>query len=129
MSLTVTSLIAGCMALIVIPLSLQVSIRRAATNTTFGDGNDSTLRRRIRAHGNFSEYVALALVVLGLVEWNGAPTSVVWSLGIALLVSRVLHLVGMLYVEGPALRAPGMILQHLAFGVSGVWLIMHFLER
>ena len=55
-------------------LSFQVSLRRAKLNVTHGDANDETLRRRVRAHGNFVEYAPLAVVVLGLMEI--APTSI-----------------------------------------------------
>ena len=39
--------------------SVQTSLRRAKLNTAFGDAGDETLRRRIRAHGNFIEYAPL----------------------------------------------------------------------
>lgn len=53
-SLPITSTIAACLAIIMFPLTLQISMRRKSIgNVVFGDGNDDVLRRRIRAFGNF----------------------------------------------------------------------------
>jgi uncharacterized membrane protein YecN with MAPEG domain len=123
MMLTVTSLLAGIFALMMVPLSLQVSMRRFKLQAAAGDGGDETLRRRIRAHGNFIEYAPMALVVVGLVEYNGAPPAWVGGLAAAFVASRVLHALGMLYMTGPALRAAGMIVQHAGFVLAGVWLL------
>ena len=128
MSLQVTSLIAGLFALMVVPLSFLITIRRFKVRTVFGDAGDKILRRRIRALGNFTEYVPLALIVLGLVEGQGAPSLLVWSLGIAFLASRIAHAVGMLYSTTPPLRAIGMLVQHTAFIISGVWLVFSVLK-
>jgi uncharacterized protein len=128
MSLHVTLLIAGLFALMMVPLSLQISIRRLKVRTVFGDDGDKTLRRRIRAHGNFIEYAPMALIVLGLVEVQSESSLFVWTLGIAFLFSRVIHAIGMLYTSTPALRAIGMTVQHIAFLISGVWLILGFIK-
>ena len=128
MSLHVTSLIAGLFALMMVPLSFQITIRRFKVRTVFGDAGDETLRRRIRAHGNFIEYAPTALLLLGLVEGQGAPSLLVWPLGIAFLVSRAVHAIGMLYTSTPTLRAVGMVVQHTAFLISGAWLIAGFIK-
>ena len=63
MPLPITALPAGVFALLMVPLSLQVSMRRAQLGgMAFGDGGDDVLRRRIRAHGNFIEYVPTAVI-------------------------------------------------------------------
>lgn len=127
-TLHVTLLIAGIFALMMVPLSLQISIRRLKVRAVFGDDGDKTLRRRIRAHGNFIEYAPTALILLGLVEVQGASSLLVWSLGGAFLFSRVIHAIGMLYTSTPTLRAIGMTVQHIAFLISGVWLIFGFIK-
>jgi uncharacterized membrane protein YecN with MAPEG domain len=109
-----------------VPLSLQVTLRRAKLNTAFGDADDELLRRRIRAHGNFVEYVPISLIALGLVEWNGAPVWLVWALGAAFLGSRVVHAYGMLYTRTTVFRATALIVQHVAFLVAAGWLVHAF---
>lgn len=126
MSFHITSLFAGLMALMIVPLSFQISLRRAKLKTSFGDADDEMLRRRVRAHGNFVEYAPLALIVLGLVEWNAAPPTLVWVLGVAFLAARVMHAFGMLYSAGFAVRAAAMMIQHAAFLCGGAWLLFAF---
>jgi uncharacterized membrane protein YecN with MAPEG domain len=124
-SLPVTSLVAGVMAALMVMLSLSVSLRRRSTSTSFGDGDDRTLRRRIRAHGNFAENAPLALIVLGLVEYGGAASWLVWALGAGFLFSRVVHAAGMLTTSSPAPRAVGMVVTHTCFAIAGIWLVVH----
>ncbi len=120
---TVTAALAAAFAVIMVLLSALTSMRRAALRVTHGDAGDETLRRRIRAHGNFTEYTPLALVLLLLVELAG--TSFAWTaaLAISLFLARLLHAVGMLYMSGPALRAMAMFIQHTAFIFAAAMLI------
>jgi uncharacterized protein len=123
MALEITSLFAGFLTLMMVPLSLSVSLRRAGLHQTFGDADDETLRRRIRAHGNFVEYVPSGLIALALVEWNFAPALFVWLLGMALIGARMLHSYGMLYTRTPTFRATAMVIQHAMFLAAGAWLV------
>jgi uncharacterized protein len=122
-SMVATSLVAGLFALLIVLLSVQVSLRRAKSNTVFGDAGDETLRRRIRAHGNFIEYAPLGVVVLGFVEYRGAAKWLVYSLAAGFVLSRVLHAVGMLFTTTPFVRAVAMLINHASFLVGGAWLI------
>jgi uncharacterized protein len=123
MTLEITTLFAGFLTLMMVPLSLQVSLSRAGVKAVFGDANDETLRRHIRAHGNFVEYVPTGLIALGLVEWSAAPPLFVWALGAALVVARMLHSYGMLYTSTPTFRAAAMLMQHAMFLAAGGWLV------
>lgn len=124
MTFQITSLLAGLFALLMVPLSLQVSMRRVKLGgVDSGDGGDDILRRRIRAHGNFVEYAPTAVIAVGLVEFGGGAKWLVAILAIAFFVSRLLHAVGMLYTSTPTLRAGGMLIQHAAFLASGIWLV------
>lgn len=128
MPLPITSVLAGLFALLMVPLSLQVSIRRIQLQSApAAGGRDETLHRRIRAHGNFIEYVPTAILVVGLVEYAGGGRPFTTCLAVAFLASRLLHAVGMLYSSGPALRGVGMLVQHVAFAASGAWLLLHVL--
>jgi uncharacterized protein len=126
--LPITSIIAGLFALASIPLSLQVSLRRAKLRVSLGEGNDEVLKRRIRAHGNFIENVPLALIAVGLLEIDGAPSVFIAVLAGVFVVSRALHAAGMLYAV-TRLRVAGMALQHTAFAVAGLWLLRQALAQ
>lgn len=131
MSLPITAAIAAYLALIMFPLTLQVSMRRAAlgktmgklNGVTFGDGDDDVLRRRIRAFGNFIEYVPMCLLILALTENAGASPTFVWTIGGLLLFGRGLHALGMLYANTPVPRAIAMFMTYAAFLVPAFWLL------
>lgn len=122
-SMSATCLVAGIFALLIVPLSVQVSLRRAKTNAVFGDAGDEALRRRIRAHGNFIEYAPLAVVVLGLIEYLGGASWLVWSLAAGFVFSRVMHAIGMLFTSTPPVRAIAMLVNHASFLAAGIWLV------
>ena len=124
MSLPVVSILAAVFILVLAALSLSVSMRRIHLGGIFfGDANDDTLRRKIRAHGNFIEYVPSGLIVIGLVELAGASKFQVAALALAFFISRVLHAYGMLYTKTASIGAVGMVIQHAVFIVSGIWLL------
>ncbi len=90
MSLTVTALYAGSLALWFLVLSYRVVGRRRA-GISLGDGGDPGMLRVVRGHANFSEYVPLALIMLAILELGGTPLIVLHVLGLALLAGRLLH--------------------------------------
>ena len=67
-TLPITSLYAAIFGLLLIPITYAVGLRRMKTRTSFLDGGDEILLRRMRSHGNFVEYVPFALVLIGLTE-------------------------------------------------------------
>ena len=124
MSLHATSLLAGLFSVAMVLLSVQISVRRFKTGIAAGDGGeDRTLRRRVRAHGNFIEYAPTALLATGLVEYAAGTTAFVWGLAGVFFLSRLVHALGMLYASSPAARAVAMLVQHAAFLAAGLWLI------
>jgi uncharacterized protein len=121
--LPITSIIAAVAAIALVALSLPVTIRRFQVKSAAGDAGDEVLRRRIRAQGNYIEYVPPALIVLALAELSGAASWLIWSLGLALLAGRLLHALGMLNHSTP-LRGAGMILTYVALIGGAVRLII-----
>ncbi len=91
----VTILYASLLGLLLIVLSFAVSRNRMRAGVSLDDGGDEQLLNAIRAQGNFSEYVPLALLLLLLAEIAGAGSGLLHILGVALLVGRLLHARGM----------------------------------
>lgn len=87
----ITALYALPLCVLYFTLSYRVIGIRKRLRVALGDGGDSALQRAIRAHGNFAEYVPLALIVIALAEINGATPWLVHLLGLALLVGRCSH--------------------------------------
>ena len=87
----VTALYAAILALILLVLSMRVIAVRRRLRVAVGDGGDDGLARRIRAHGNFAEYVPLALILMLAGEFAGAPAWMLHALGVTLIVGRIIH--------------------------------------
>ena len=67
----VTPLYTAAAALVFAVLSFRTLIMRQRRQIGVGHGDDLKLERAIRAHGNFSEYVPLTLLVVFLLEYQG----------------------------------------------------------
>ncbi len=86
-ALSVTALF----VLMSIPMAIAVGVRRARTGILLQHGEDEDLLRLIRAHGNFIEYVPLALLALAGAEVAGAAPWLVAACGSTLLFARPIH--------------------------------------
>jgi len=87
----VTLLYAGLLALMFVVMAWRVVQLRRSSRTSLGDGGHAELQRVVRGHGNFTEYVPLALLLLGLLELGRVSIYVLHALGLVLLVARILH--------------------------------------
>lgn len=92
--MNITALYAAPLALMLVWLSVNVVKARKAAHVALGDGGHPGLLRAIRAHGNFVEYVPMALVLIGLAEAGHAPAILLHVLGCALLAGRIIHAFG-----------------------------------
>ena len=109
MNLPIT-LVTACVAgLMLIWLSVRVIGLRFKGEVVIGDGDSQDLLFRIRTHGNFSEYVPLFLIVLGLVENAGGHATVLMIVAAVFMVARVLHVLGMGPSANLAPRQLGMV--------------------
>lgn len=109
--MTVTPLYAALLGLIFVGLCLQTIRLRRRHRVALGDGNQAQLRRAMRVHANFAEYVPLALLLMFFVERGGGSALRIHFLGIALLAGRLLHAWGVSQVrENLRYRTLGMVL-------------------
>jgi uncharacterized protein len=115
-----TLLFAGLCALLQCALTALVIVRRVQARVNLMDGGDEPLQRRIRAHGNFTETVPMALILIALLEWRGLPSVWLWALGICLLLGRALHAFGLLARGASWARLAGMVLTLAVLSVGGV---------
>ena len=104
----ITGLYAGLLALVGLFLWQGMSGLRMQTRISTGDGGNLALLDRIRRHGNFAEHVPLALILLGILERDGARPLVLHAFGATLVVARILHPLGLRHDRIPhPLRAVG----------------------
>jgi uncharacterized membrane protein YecN with MAPEG domain len=93
LNIETTMLFAAIFGVLHVIFTLRVGGYRFRSRISLGDGGDTELRNRIRAHGNFVEQVPIALLLLLLNDLNGLADSTLMILGSVLLVSRLLHYV------------------------------------
>ncbi|MEM7194365.1 MAG: MAPEG family protein [Pseudomonadota bacterium] len=91
MTLSVTPIYAALMALLFVVLAANVIRLRRAHRVSLGAGKVDALDRAIRAHGNYSEYVPFALLLMAFYEVAGASAVEIHVYGLLLLVGRVAH--------------------------------------
>jgi len=116
-TIPVTLAAAGLLGLMYMGLTFNVVRYRLRTKTMLGDGGNAALNVAIRTHGNFMEYVPIALILLGGIEAAGAPHALVLVLAAALVAGRLLHPFGMTRPAPNVFRAGG------AMGTWGVILV------
>ena len=76
-------------------LMLMVGFARLRNNIPLGEGGSQELLKAIRRHGNLAENAPLFLLVLGLAEMLAGSTTLVLTLGVAFIVVRVAHAIGL----------------------------------
>lgn len=102
-----SAIYAGLLALLIVWLSLNVIKLRRANKVRLGDGGITELQNAIRAQGNATEYIPIALILLVLLELSGAVPWIIHVAGIAIMTGRVLHARGLL-TENLRYRVLGM---------------------
>ena len=94
-TLPLTGFYASLLGLLYIGLSINIIRLRLSAEIGIGTSGNDALAKRVRVHGNFSEYVPLALILLGCYEINGASATMLHSLGGLLLLARLSHAIGL----------------------------------
>ena len=106
LNIETTRLFAAIFGVLHVIFILRVGGYRFRSRISLGDGGDTELRNRIRAHGNFVEQVPIALLLLLLNDLNGLADSTLMILGSVLLVSRLLHYVMIVSCSLPIVLRP-----------------------
>lgn len=104
----ITSLYAALLSLLILALSANVIKIRFKDQVVLGDGGNSKLQRAIRAQGNATEYIPIALILLLVLELSKAHSGLLHLGGIGLLIGRLLHARGLL-TENLRFRVAGMV--------------------
>lgn len=102
-NLTITALYASLLALVFVALSFNIIRLRFKLKVGVGDGGERMLTKAVRIHGNFSEYIPLALILLACYELSGANTVWLHVLGATLLIGRISHAIGLSKSVGTSL--------------------------
>jgi uncharacterized membrane protein YecN with MAPEG domain len=115
----ITALYLAALALVYAALAIHVIWLRGRTVAAFGDGDNPTLRGAIRSHANLAEYVPIIALMVAMLEVSGASPVRVHVLMMGLLLSRLMHPLGM--------QAKPATLQQRIFRTGAIWLTLAIL--
>jgi uncharacterized membrane protein YecN with MAPEG domain len=110
----ITAFYLAVLALVYCALAVHVVLLRIKNRAAFGDANSPELRSTIRAHAHFAEYVPIIALMAAMLEMAGASPLRVHLLMAGLLLSRLMHPLGM--------RAKPLTWQFRIFRTGGMWL-------
>lgn len=115
------ALYAGLNILLLVILGARTAAFRRTSRVGHGDAGNDELRRRIRAHGNASEYIpagAVGLLFLSLL--SAIPALIIHLAGVTLTAGRFLHAYALSTADGPTFgRIVGMLLTFAALLICG----------
>ena len=125
--LTTTGLYAGILALLALYLGSIPGRMRGKLKISVGDGGYPDMVLAMRRHANFVEWVPLTIVLIAMLEINGAPKMAIHGFGAALVVFRICHAIGLqketMNVPTRIIGAGGTAILMLA---ASIWLIVMF---
>ena len=124
---TITLLYAGILGIMSITLSSGPGLLRGKLGVSVGDGGHEDLLVAIRRHGNFTEFVPMAIILMALLEMNGLSNLTIHIFGAILVTARILHATGLkaedISTVGRGLGAGGTALLTV---VMSIWAIVEF---
>jgi hypothetical protein len=107
----ITAFYAGLLGILFFYFSVLVVKGRFSKKISLGDGGDHHFQQVIRAHGNFSEYTPIVLILLFIAEINLSNPLILHLAGTALLSGRFIHAFGLRRHSGTSWqRMTGMLL-------------------
>lgn len=120
-----TAYYASAFALIFVALSFNVIRFRLKSRIPFGDGKDKSMKRAIRVHGNFAEYVPITLIMIYFVETQGQNSALVHGLGSAFLLARISHIYGVSQIkENIVFRVFGLFITGCVLSISALTILL-----
>lgn len=116
-----TALYGALLVPLYIFMSARIIVFRRGNRVAFGDKGHAALEVMIRAHGNFAEYVPFTLVLMALAEINGVAAALLHGVGLALLIGRYTHGLGLCFAANPLRwRTLGMVLTFTALASAAL---------
>jgi uncharacterized membrane protein YecN with MAPEG domain len=123
----ITALYTGILAILIVVLASRVVAVRRSAAVSFGDGGSELLIRRIRVHGNATENIPIGLLIMLVLELNGASAALLHGLGISLTVGRIAHAQGLSGSAGTSVgRFLGTVVSWGAIAVGAVIAIVRY---
>lgn len=123
--MSILPLYAALLTLLFVALSIRTLRLRRRLKIGLGDAGNDRMLRAMRVHSNFAEYVPLALLLVCLVEGQGAHPLLVHGLGLCLLIGRLSHAFGVSQAdENYRYRVAGMAMTFTTLLTSAAYLLI-----
>ncbi|GAK86407.1 glutathione S-transfersae-related protein [Vibrio ponticus] len=87
----ITALYASLLALLMMWLSVQVIKQRRTNRIAHADGGIEGLQIARSAQSNAVDYIPITIILLAMLEYNGANTLIIHGLGVLFVVGRIIH--------------------------------------
>lgn len=120
-------LITAILLFIFIALSFNAAFIRRKSGLAVGEGDNETLLRAVRAHGNFTEFTPMFLISLFLVDHISKNCEYVLVIGSGFILGRIFHALSMFLKKG-LLRVAGMMLTFIPLISNFVYLIIKLIK-
>ena len=91
MTFALTAPYAAALTLIYIVLTQLVIVTRGKAKVALGDGGNPAVLQAMRRQANFVENVPLTILMMMLAEAGGSGATLLNTLGLILLVARIIH--------------------------------------
>lgn len=91
----ITAFTAAILSTLLVILGFRVAMCRRSAKIGTGDRGDKQLILRHAAHQNAVDNIPLALILLGLLEYQQAAPTLLLSLAVLLILARLAHAWGM----------------------------------
>lgn len=92
----ITALYACVLAVLLVWLAIQVIKQRRVNKIAYADGGVEALKIVRTAQSNASEYVPITLILMALLEFNGAKPVWIHLTGVIFVIGRIIHARGIL---------------------------------
>ena len=121
----ITATYAAILGIVLVALSIRTIGLRRELKIAIGDGGDERMRRAMRVHANFVEYVPITLLLAFFLETSTSRVWMVHFIGGCLVVGRLLHAYGVSQSPEPfRLRVAGMVLTFTALLSAAIGLLV-----
>ncbi|NQZ82407.1 MAG: MAPEG family protein [Colwellia sp.] len=120
----ITLIFVAIFALFQVIITNLVGFARIKNEVHFYDEGDIDLRRRQRAHANFTETMPMTLLAMAGAEILGTAPTILWAGGLILLIGRMWHYYVIRTVGWSNGRAASMMLTFTAmagFALAILW--------
>ena len=120
-------LVTTILLFIFVALSANTALTRRKSGLAVGEGDNETLLRAVRAHGNFTEYTPMFLISLFLIDHVSKNCEYILVIGSGFILGRISHATSMFLKKG-ILRITGMFLTFTTLLSNFVYLIINLIK-